>query len=172
MFWGAKPSVRHYLQRWVLDLALAGLSALMIGLIAVVSDWLLDDHVLMLVASLGASVMIMLVVPHHASARLWALFGGQMLSALVGLCSLAITQDPHYAAMLAIFAALLLMLRLDCFHPPGAATALTPVFNTQLAQQPLAFLATITTNLVVLLIGVAIWRTLLKFWRQRLRSSV
>lgn len=155
--WGlVKTGLAHFGR----NLLLAGLCALIIGLVLCLTDYLLPDPAPLLVASMGASVLILLVTPDSPSARFWALCGGQLLAALVGLIVLKTLADPLLASMLAMFSTLLLMQCLDCLHPPGAATALSPLLNTPQIEQPLWFLVTVVCNLLVLWVGVCLWRLL------------
>ncbi len=80
-----------------------------------------------LVASLGASAVILFFIPNSPLAQPWPLIGGQIISALVGMiCALAI-PDVVIAGAFAVGSSVFAMLLLRCLHPPGAATALTPV---------------------------------------------
>lgn len=77
-----------------------------------------------LVAPLGASAVLVFVVPASPMAQPWSVLGGNTLSALVGAASAMLVPDPAWAAALAVASAIALMLALRCLHPPGGATAL------------------------------------------------
>jgi CBS domain-containing membrane protein len=88
------------------------------------SSW--PSHPL-IVASMGASVIILFFIPNSPLAQPWPFVGGQIISALVGVyCALNIS-DPTTAQASAVGGSILLMLLFRCLHPPGAATSLTPV---------------------------------------------
>lgn len=81
----------------------------------------------MLVASMGASAVLLFGVPHGTLSQPWPLMGGHMVSALIGVtCALTIA-NPLLAAPLAVALAIAAMHYLRCIHPPGGATALTAV---------------------------------------------
>jgi CBS domain-containing membrane protein len=87
------------------------------------------DHALAtaLVAPLGASAVLVFVVPSSPLAQPWSVIGGNTLSALVGVaCAIWV---PHAAlgAALAVGLSIALMLALRCLHPPGGASALLMV---------------------------------------------
>ena len=80
-----------------------------------------------LIAPMGASAVLLFGVPASPLAQPWAVFGGNLVSAIVGVtCAQAIAQ-PMLAAPLAGAAAILCMFLLRCLHPPGGAVALTAV---------------------------------------------
>lgn len=80
-----------------------------------------------MVASMGASAVLLFAVPHGPLSRPWALVGGHLVSALAGVTVARLIGDPATAAALAVASAIGLMYYLRCIHPPGGATALTAV---------------------------------------------
>lgn len=81
----------------------------------------------MIVASMGASAIILFFIPGSPLAQPWSFVGGQMLSAVVGVyCALNITETSSAAAT-AVGGSVLIMLIMRCLHPPAAATSLTPI---------------------------------------------
>lgn len=96
---------------------------------AFLTEFLGNGNNPILVASMGASAVILFIIPNSPLAQPWPFAGGQMVSALVGIsCALTIA-DISLAASVAAGASVLLMLLLRCLHPPAAATALTPVMG-------------------------------------------
>ncbi|MDD1606520.1 MAG: HPP family protein [Methylococcaceae bacterium] len=81
----------------------------------------------MLVASMGASAVLLFIVPNSPLSQPWPLVGGHTLSATVGIICAQFIPDTIWAAACAAGFSILVMLLLRCLHPPGAATALTPV---------------------------------------------
>jgi CBS domain-containing membrane protein len=80
-----------------------------------------------LVAPLGASAVLVFAVPASPLAQPWSVFGGNTLSALIGIfCVMAFGQAPWVAA-LAVALAIAAMFLLRCLHPPGGASALLMV---------------------------------------------
>ena len=82
-----------------------------------------------LLASMGASVVILLFAPLSPFAQPWSFFCGHLVSAVVGTtCALYVT--PFWlASAFAVSVSIWVMLFLRCLHPPGAATALVPVIG-------------------------------------------
>lgn len=82
-----------------------------------------------LLASMGASVVILVFAPLSPFAQPWSFFCGHLVSAMVGItCALTIT--PFWlASSVAVSMSIFAMLVLRCLHPPGAATALVPVIG-------------------------------------------
>ena len=80
-----------------------------------------------LVASMGASAVILFIMPGSPLAQPWPLVGGQMVSAVIGIASSQMIANTVLASGCAVGGSILAMLLLRCLHPPGAATALTPI---------------------------------------------
>jgi len=81
----------------------------------------------LLVASMGASAVLLFAVPHGALSQPWALVGGHLVSALIGVSSAMFVSNPFVAGPLAVALAIFAMHHLRCIHPPGGATALAAV---------------------------------------------
>jgi len=80
-----------------------------------------------IIASMGASAVILFIMPGSPLAQPWPLVGGQLVSAMTGVvCAQAFT-DTAFASACAVGGSVLVMLLFRCLHPPGAATALTPI---------------------------------------------
>ncbi len=80
-----------------------------------------------IVASMGASAVILFFIPNSPLAQPWPFIGGQLCSAFIGMsCALNITETASSAAV-AAGTSVLAMLILRCLHPPATATALAPV---------------------------------------------
>ena len=85
----------------------------------------------LVIASLGASAILLFATPHSPFTQPWSLFGGQLVSALTGVTCANYISNPHGAAALAVGLALVLMYYLRCLHPPGGATALSAVLGDE-----------------------------------------
>jgi CBS-domain-containing membrane protein len=85
----------------------------------------------LLVASMGASAVLLFAVPHGALSQPWSLLGGHMVSALIGVVCAQSFENPLIAAPLAVALAIAAMYYLRCIHPPGGATAITAVIGGQ-----------------------------------------
>jgi CBS domain-containing membrane protein len=84
-----------------------------------------------ILAPLGASAATILVIPASPLAQPLRVVAGNVISALVGVTLFKVVPDQAVAAGLAVGAATLAMSLARCFHPPGAAVALTAVMGTQ-----------------------------------------
>ena len=93
-------------------------------------------HVLWLVASIGASAVLVFAVPHGALSQPWAVLGGQGLSALAGVIVAHVMGGGVVAAACAVAAAIAVMHSCRCIHPPGGATALSAVMAVTPAGPP------------------------------------
>ncbi|NOT83695.1 MAG: HPP family protein [Methylococcaceae bacterium] len=80
-----------------------------------------------IVASMGASAVILFIMPGSPLAQPWPLVGGQLVSAMTGVACAQVFTDTAFASASAAGGSVLIMLLFRCLHPPGAATALTPV---------------------------------------------
>ncbi len=85
----------------------------------------------MIVASMGASAVLLFAVPQGKLSQPRALIGGHSIAAIVGVTCAQGVADPLIAAALAVSVAIILMQYCDCVHPPGGATALTAVVGGQ-----------------------------------------
>ena len=80
-----------------------------------------------LIAPMGASAVLLFGVPASPLAQPWSVFGGNLVSAIVGVTVARLVADPVWAAPIAAGAAIVSMFALRCLHPPGGAVALTAV---------------------------------------------
>lgn len=81
----------------------------------------------LIVASMGASAVLLFAVPHGPLSQPWPVAGGHLLSAIIGVsCYLAI-PNLLLAASLSVGISIAVMYYFRCIHPPGGATALSAV---------------------------------------------
>ena len=83
----------------------------------------------LIVPSMGASAVLVFGVPHGKLSQPWALFGGHIVSAIVGVTCYQFVPNIFLAAGLAVGLAIGAMHVLNCIHPPGGATALAAVIG-------------------------------------------
>ncbi|QIF02755.1 HPP family protein [Roseimicrobium sp. ORNL1] len=81
------------------------------------------------IASMGASAVLLFGVPHGQLSQPWPLAAGHGVSALLGVLSAQYLGHDWIAAGCAVGSAILAMHLLKCIHPPGGATALTAVLG-------------------------------------------
>lgn len=109
----------------------SGLGALL-GLLAVYhfSQWYLGPvGASMMVASMGATAVLLFAVPHGALSQPWSVIGGHAISAIVGVACQRWFPGEMYTSALAVGLAVSSMHYLRCIHPPGGATALIAVIG-------------------------------------------
>lgn len=83
----------------------------------------------LIVASMGASAVLLFAAPHGKLSQPWNLIGGHLVSALIGVACANWIADTQLAAALAVGLAITAMYYLRCIHPPGGATALMAVIG-------------------------------------------
>jgi CBS domain-containing membrane protein len=119
-----------------------------------------------IVASMGASVVILFILPSSPLAAPWPLVGGQLVSAAIGVACAQMIADTVLASGCAVGASILAMLLLRCLHPPGAATALTPVISSapdHLLDYSFVLMPVGVNVAVMLFMAVAINRWILRY---------
>lgn len=84
----------------------------------------------LIIPSMGASAVLVFAVPHGKLSQPWALFGGQLCSAFVGVSCYLLVPNLFLAAGLAVGLAIGVMHVFRCIHPPGGATALVAVVGS------------------------------------------
>lgn len=104
------------------------------------SAWLCHlffGHLLLwFIAPMGASAVLLFVVPSSPLAQPWSVFGGNVISALVGVACLQWLPVPLWLlAGLSGGLAIAVMLLCRCLHPPGGAVALTAVLSGAAVRQ-------------------------------------
>lgn len=103
-----------------------------LGICAVwwVSYWYLDQQgAVMMIASMGASAVLLFAVPHGVLSQPWAVIGGHLISAFVGIACFKLLGASPWTPPLAVGLAVAAMHYFSCIHPPGGATALTAVIG-------------------------------------------
>ncbi len=72
-----------------------------------------------LLASMGASAVILFAMPHSPVARPWPLVGGHLISASVGILCARWIPQLWVAAAVAVGLSIFAMHLARCLHPPG-----------------------------------------------------
>ncbi len=86
-------------------------------------------HLPLLIASIGASAVLLFAVPASPMAQPWPIIGGNVLSAFTGYVVAQVVADRSVAAALSVALAILVMSLTRTLHPPGGAAALTAVLG-------------------------------------------
>ena len=143
------------------------------GLLALIGMLVVTEQVLglapgsALLGSMGASAVLLFGVPHGQLSQPWAVFGGHVVSALIGVTAAQAIGHGILAAAGAVGAAIGAMHALSCVHPPGGATALTAVVGGA-ATWDLGYrfvLAPVILN-VVLMLAIAVAYNAAFPWRR------
>lgn len=88
-----------------------------------------SDGLPALLAPLGASAVLLFAVPASPLAQPWSIFGGSVISGLVGVAAAATLGHGPLAVGVAVGGAILAMSLLRCLHPPGGAMAMSAVIG-------------------------------------------
>lgn len=97
----------------------------------------------------ASSIVLVLGSPETDAAKYHRVLGGHLICAVSGVLCTQLLGFAPWVAALAIGLAMLMMLRLDVFHPPAAAS---PIVIVTTAASPLFVLSPSLTG-AVLLIG-------------------
>lgn len=110
-----------------------GLSILILVLTA---SWVLPgEDVACVIASMGASAVLLFGVPHGSLSQPWPVVAGHCISAFIGVVCARHVPQAHLAAACAVGLSIAAMQQLRCIHPPGGATAFTAVMGGQAVHE-------------------------------------
>lgn len=105
-------------------------AVLAMAVLMVFSWWFLGHQAAAaVVASMGASAVLLYAVPHGPLSQPWPVLAGHGLSAVIGVICARWVPDPILAASLAVGLSIGVMIQFKCIHPPGGATAFTAVMG-------------------------------------------
>ncbi len=138
-----------------------------IGAVIVSSRYFISGSgALLVVASIGASAVLVFAVPHGALSQPWPVFGGHLVSAIIGVTCAQLISDPWLAASLAVALSVGTMRYLACVHPPGGATALAAVLGgPDIAALGYGFVvAPVLINVLAILVSAIVFNWLFS-WR-------
>ena len=96
---------------------------------ALISQNLGDKAAPLLMASMGASSVLLFAAPHSPMAQPWSFVGGHLISAVIGVTCFRFIPAPLVAAATAVATAIFVMHLTSSLHPPGGATALAMVIG-------------------------------------------
>jgi CBS domain-containing membrane protein len=129
--------------------ALVGLMLVMtiaklLGEFAGIDEWLM--------ASLGASALLVFALPGSPMAQPWAVIAGNTLSALIGITVVIVIPEPLLAMPIAASLSILGMFALRCLHPPAAAVALIAVLG-RIIHYRYAFFPVMVDSILLVIAG-------------------
>lgn len=126
-----------------------------------------DSDAGLIVASMGASAVLLFAVPHGPLSQPWALTGSHMISAISGVSCYLLIPNLFIAAAVAVGLAITAMYYLRCIHPPGGATALTAVMaGSDVHDLGYYYIVTPVMVNVMIILSVAILFNYLFRWRR------
>lgn len=127
----------------------------------------------LVVASIGASAVLLFAIPHGPLSQPWAVLGGHLVSGFIGVSCFLLIPNVTIAAALAVGLAVTAMYYLRCIHPPGGATALTAVMaGPSVHDMGYQFLVTPVFINVVVILTVAVGFNFLFPWRRYPAASM
>lgn len=134
----SESTVMSKVQMWVsLPLSARG-RAVILGVVGVgvgllCTEWMsrlwLGEAVPWFIAPMGASAVLLFMLPVSPLAQPWAVVGGNVVSALIGVGVHHVMGASGWSAAVAGAAAVGAMYALRCLHPPGGAVALMAVLG-------------------------------------------
>lgn len=120
-----------------------------------------------IIPSMGASAVLLFATPHAPFSQPWNVFGGHIISAIIGVSCYQLIPDIHLAAAASVGFSTGAMYYLRCIHPPGGATALAAVIGSGYIHD-LSYMYVITPvliNVITLLIIALLFNAPFK-WRR------
>src|SRR3569833_3041344 len=81
----------------------------------------------LIIASMGASAVLLFATPHSPFTQPWPVLGGQLVSGMIGVSSATNISDIRHAAAPANWHSLFSMHNQRCLHPPSHTTPLSAV---------------------------------------------
>ena len=107
-----------------------------------------------LMASLGASALLVFVLPGSPMAQPWAVIAGNTLSAIVGITTFIVIPEPLLAIPIAASLSIMGMFVMRCLHPPAATVALIVVLG-HVTHYRYAFFPVMVDSILLILVGAA-----------------
>ncbi|MBU3549890.1 HPP family protein [Polynucleobacter sp. MWH-Berg-3C6] len=129
-----------------IGLLLVVIAAKFLGELSGIDEWLM--------ASLGASALLVFALPQSPMSQPWAVIAGNTLSALVGVTTFHFVDQPLFAIPMAASLSILGMFMLCCLHPPAAAVAVIAVLS-QTSNYRYAFFPVMVDSILLILVGAA-----------------
>jgi len=161
---GVESGATGHREKWIS--AIGGFIAIFATL-WVSAHYLDQPGAVLLVASMGASAVLLFAVPHGALSQPWPLIGGHFVSVVLGVLCARFIPNQLVAAPLSVGIAIGAMYYLRCLHPPGGASALSAVIGGASVHE-LGFqyvLTPVMLNAAVMLLIALVWNNLFA-WRR------
>jgi CBS-domain-containing membrane protein len=162
-----KDALTNSRQR-IIDLVWSAIgAAVAIGL----ALWLVaDDSSLFLLASLGGSTVFLFALTDAEAAQPFALFGGHLGAATIGIICFQLFGDALWVSVLAVVLSMLFMVITRTIHPPAGAN---PLFMVHYHAGFQALLKPVGLGVLILFLAAMVWSRLRpgkrypsKWWRK------
>lgn len=116
-----------------------------------------------LVASMGASAVLLFAAPHSPLTQPWPLVGGTLLSAFIGVACGRYLHNPWLAGAAAVSLSIFVMHLTHSLHPPGGAiTLMSTLGGESIGAHSFGFvLAPVGLNVLVMLMAALLLNNLL-----------
>jgi CBS domain-containing membrane protein len=109
---------------------------------------------LWLIAPLGATTVLVFLMPHSPASAPWAVIGGYLLAGASSALAIYLIPYPPVRVAAAVALCIWLMTRLNCVHPAaGAATLLLTIGSSQLNSHWWSLLGRVEGNMALLLLS-------------------
>ena len=142
------------------------------GFLSIYAIYLVTNHFLgvaeavYIIPSMGATAVLLFAAPNVPFSQPWNVFGGHIISAVIGVACYQLMPDIHIAAATSVGLAIWAQYYARCIHPPGGATALAAVIGSSEIHD-LSYLYVITPVLIntVVILSVALAFNAIFSWR-------
>ena len=128
------------------------------------SSWFIQGMgLVVLVASIGASAVLLFAIPHSPLTQPWPLVGGTVISAFIGVTCANFIPDHWLAGAVAVALSIFVMHATHSLHPPGGAITLLVVLGGESirAQGYWFVLMPVGLNVLLLLVMALVINNLL-----------
>lgn len=107
-----------------------------------------------IMASLGASALLVFALHASPLAQPWAVIAGNTLSAVIGITAANMISEPRLAMPIAAALSILGMFCLRCLHPPAAAVAMIATLG-HVTHYRYAVFPVMVDSVLLVLVGAA-----------------
>lgn len=143
------------------------------GVVSIYAIYLVTNYYLgvaeavYIIPSMGASAVLLFAAPNVPFSQPWNVFGGHVISAIIGVACYQFIPDIHISAALSVGISIGVMYYTRCIHPPGGATALAAVIGSSQLHD-LGYMYAITpvlVNTITILVVAVVFNGLIS-WRR------
>lgn len=144
------------------SLAAALMSLLVIGVNVWISRLVVPaEYQVFMAASMGATTILVSVLYHSPLSQPWAVIGGHLVSALLGLACAVLIPVPALACAVALGLTVLIQLALRCLHAPAGGTALLPILSPAVLGEGMGFVGVVMINALIIVCAALVLNNLL-----------